>query len=183
MKSAVVLVSLLLLAATAVVVRADDFDDDFAPPPTRNARGGGAGGGGARASARSHQGGESDGGGGAGGGDGGGGAVATAKGERRGVEEITFVLEHSLTFDDPDPAGGFKPCGVFNARAHYDKNNQQAVRLSHVKLQRDAVDDDFAAAFSNLVEADLHYRVRVPANVLHPRQGEHVMVRKTSIKI
>ena len=26
-----------------------------------------------------------------------------------------------------------------------------------------------------LIENDLHYRVSVPANVLHPREGEYVM--------
>lgn len=48
--------------------------------------------------------------------------------------------------------------------------------MSHLKLQRDPVDDDFAAAFTGLVDGDLHYRVRVPANVLHPTAGEYVMV-------
>jgi hypothetical protein len=99
----------------------------------------------------------------------------------RYIEEITFILEHSLVFAAADAAATtspFKPCGVFNARAHYDKNNQEAMRLSHVKLQRDPVDEDFAAAFTKLVDGDLHYRVRLPANVLHPREGEHVMVRR-----
>ena len=171
MKSAVALLAMLAATSLLVAVRADDFDEDFAPP-TRAARGGarsqgrgaGAGGGGGGAA--------SEGGAGAdGGGKDGAGAVATAKGERRGVEEITFVVEHSLAIGAGGDADAFKPCGVFSARAHYDRNNQEAMRLSHVKLQRDPADEDFVAAFTKLVDNDLHYRVRLPANVLHPREG------------
>ena len=53
--------------------------------------------------------------------------------------------------------------------------NPDAVRLSHLKLQRDPADDDFVAKFSKLVDDDLNYRVRLPANVLHPRADEHVV--------
>jgi len=180
MRGAVVLLALL---AAAAVVKADDFDEEFASaPPKRGARsGGGSGGGGV--------------GGGGGGASRSRGAAAAAEGEgdaaadpsgavatsaggegRKGVEEVSFILEHSVVFGPGDASAAvFKPCGVFNARAHYDRNNQEAVRLSHLKLNRDPIDDDFRPAFTALVERDLHYRVRLAANVLHPREGEYVM--------
>jgi len=164
----------VLAAVGAVHVRADDFADDFAPP-SRAARGGGgarqagAAGAGRRSPSEVEDG---------AGGDGGdpSGALATSKGERRGIEEVSFVLEHSLVFAAGDAAAAaFKSAGVFSARATYHRTNQDAVRLSHLKLQRDPVDEDFIQAFTALVADDLHYRVRLAANVLHPREGEYVM--------
>ena len=164
-----------LLAASMMAARADDFDDEFAPPSRGGARGHTAGAKdsagtprdqGDRSAAGDASPGRSE------------GAVATARqADRPGVEEVSFVLEHSLHFnpgDAADPAAKFAPCGVFGAKAHRASSGN-AVRLSHLRLTRDPVDEEFAAGFGRLVEDDLHYRVRVPANVLHPRAGEFVM--------
>ena len=161
MRRTLLVLALLLTAGHAA---ADDSDDDFAPP-TRARRGATEG------SPRSSVEGSAE----AASGDP-AGAVATAKGGdgRRGFEEVNFVLEHSLVMT-PGAATHFAPCGVFTARAHYDRANPDAVRLSHLKLQRDPADDDFVAKFSELVDDDLNYRVRLPANVLHPRADEHVV--------
>ena len=161
MRRTLLVLALLLTAGHAA---AGDSDDDFAPP-TRARRGATEG------SPRSSVEGSAE----AASGDP-AGAVATAKGGdgRRGFEEVNFVLEHSLVMT-PGAATHFAPCGVFTARAHYDRANPDAVRLSHLKLQRDPADDDFVAKFSKLVDDDLNYRVRLPANVLHPRADEHVV--------
>ena len=122
-------------------------------------------------------------------------ALATAKGgDRRVVQEVSFVLEHSLTVD-PGDAANFEPAGVFHAKAHFtpgagataaepgaepepdaeDARDPRgvapgsAVRLSHLRLTRDDLDADFTTKFAALAEADLPYRVSLPANVLHPR--------------
>lgn len=109
------------------------------------------------------------------------GTVATAKtdgGKRGAYEEVSFVLEHSLVVGPGDAsapgAADFTPCGVFSARAHTGPDGV-SVRLSHLKLTRDPVDDDFAEKFDALVAADLVYRVRVHSNVLHPVDGEYAM--------
>ena len=122
-------------------------------------------------------------------------ALATAKGgDRRVVQEVSFVLEHSLTVD-PGDAANFEPAGVFHAKAHFspgagataaepgaepepdaeDARDPRgvapgsAVRLSHLRLTRDDLGADFTTKFAALVEADLPYRVSLPANALHPR--------------
>jgi len=109
-------------------------------------------------------------------------ALATAKGgDRRVVQEVSFVLEHSLTVD-PGDAANFEPAGVFHAKAHFtpgagataaepgaEPEPGSAVRLSHLRLTRDDLDADFTTKFAALAEADLPYRVSLPANVLHPR--------------
>mmetsp|Transcript_5716 Transcript_5716/g.20763 ORF Transcript_5716/g.20763 Transcript_5716/m.20763 type:complete len:357 (-) Transcript_5716:1180-2250(-) len=113
-------------------------------------------------------------------------SVATTKGAGgagRGVEDITFVLEHALAVRPGDVSDDdFAPCGVFSARAHFERSSSAAAdddvavaRLTRLQLTRDPVDASFAAAFAKLVEDDLPYRVRVPANVLHPRKGVGVM--------
>jgi len=106
------------------------------------------------------------------------GTVATAKtdGNKRGAyEEVSFVLEHSLVVGPGDAsAADFTPCGVFSARAHTAPDGV-SVRLSHLRLTRDPIDENFAAAFDALVAADLVYRVRVHSNVLHPVDGEYTM--------
>ena len=112
--------------------------------------------------------------------------MATTKGAGgagRGVEDITFVLEHALAVRPGDVSDDdFAPCGVFSARAHFERSSSAAddddvavARLTRLQLTRDPVDASFAAAFAKLVEDDLPYRVRVPANVLHPRKGVGVM--------
>ena len=109
-------------------------------------------------------------------------ALATAKGgDRRVVQEVSFVLEHSLTVD-PGDAANFEPAGVFHAKAHFtpgagataaepgaEPEPGSAVRLSHLRLTRDDLDADFTTKFAALAEADLPYRVSLPANALHPR--------------
>jgi len=176
MRYAVAVLAVLALAAGSVC--ADDFDDDFASaPPTRGARGARGAGAGAGetggARSKTDAGDASDDGAPSSG-------LATTKKAGRGVEEVTFVLEHSLVFGPS--AAAFTACGVFAARAHYgERNGQEVVRLSHLKLQRDPIDEDFQAAFAELVAQDLHYRVRLPANVLHPREGDYVMVAPDNI--
>ena len=168
-----VLAIALLLASPIGATVADD--DDLAPPSNARARrdgraasdrGASASGGGAEAYPTS--------------------ALATAKGsDRRVVQEVSFVLEHSLTVE-PGDAANFEPAGVFHAKAHFttapsgadadaDADDAEprvapgsAVRLSHLRLTRDDFDEDFARRFSALVERDLPYRVSVPANVFHP---------------
>ena len=71
-------------------------------------------------------------------------------------------------------AADFTPCGVFSARAHTAPDGV-SVRLSHLRLTRDPIDEKFAAAFDDLVARDLVYRVRVHSNVLHPVDGEYTM--------
>ena len=115
-------------------------------------------------------------------------ALATAKGgDRRVVQEVSFVLEHSLTVD-PGDAANFEPAGVFHAKAHFSPSAGataaepgaepepdaedartrgvapgSAVRLSHLRLTRDDLGADFTSKFAALgVEADLPYRVSPP---------------------
>jgi hypothetical protein len=124
-------------------------------------------------------------------------ALATAKGgDRRVVQEVSFVLEHSLTVE-PGEAANFEPAGVFHAKAHFtagagaataepdadadaeDAHHRvapgSAVRLSHLRLERNVLDEDFEKKFATLVERDLPYRVSLPANALHPVQNERVV--------
>lgn len=176
----VAIVLLLLLAVSgASRVRADDFDEDFAPP-TRTARANANANAATAPRSRASAGGSND--------DDASGAasVATTKGAGgagRGVEDITFVLEHALAVRPGDVSDDdFAPCGVFSARAHFERSSSAAddddvavARLTRLQLTRDPVDASFAAAFAKLVEDDLPYRVRVPANVLHPRKGVGVM--------
>ena len=70
----------------------------------------------------------------------GSGLVNTGQ-QRKGAEEVTFVLQHA--FED----GTFSPAGVFNARAQYSRENEDAVRLSHLKLQREPMTEDARAKF------------------------------------
>lgn len=177
----VAIVLLLLLAVSgASRVHADDFDEDFAPP-TRTARANANANAATAPRSRASAGGSND--------DDTSGAasVATTKGAGgagRGVEDITFVLEHALAVRPGDVSDDdFAPCGVFSARAHFERSSSAAAadddvavaRLTRLQLTRDPVDASFAAAFAKLVEDDLPYRVRVPANVLHPRKGVGVM--------
>ena len=170
-----VLAIALLLASPIGATDADD--DDLAPPSNARARrdgraasdrGASASGGGARTDPAS--------------------ALATAKGgDRRVVQEVSFVLEHSLTVE-PGDAADFEPAGVFHAKAHFttregaDADDAEhlvapgsAVRLSHLRLTRDDLDEDFKRKFAALVERDLPYRVSLPANVFRPAPGERVV--------
>lgn len=178
-----VLAIALLLASP---IGATDTDDDLTPPSNARARrdgraasdrGPSASGGGAESDPAS--------------------ALATAKGgDRRVVQEVSFVLEHSLTVE-PGEAANFEPAGVFHAKAHFtagagaataepgadadaeDAHNRvapgSAVRLSHLRLERNVLDEDFEKKFATLVERDLPYRVSLPANALHPVQNERVV--------
>jgi hypothetical protein len=178
-----VLAIALLLASP---IGATDTDDDLTPPSNARARrdgraasdrGPSASGGGAESDPAS--------------------ALATAKGgDRRVVQEVSFVLEHSLTVE-PGEAANFEPAGVFHAKAHftagagaataepgadadaYDAHHRvapgSAVRLSHLRLERNVLDEDFEKKFATLVERDLPYRVSLPANALHPVQNERVV--------
>ena len=139
---------LAVLALAGAAVRADDFDEEFASaPPTRGARGSrgaGAGAGAGAGEGRSKTDASSQGAGDASEDGAPSSGLATTKSERRGVEEVSFVLEHSLVFGPS--AAAFTACGVFAARAHYgERNGQEVVRLSHLKLQRDPIDEDFQA--------------------------------------
>jgi hypothetical protein len=109
---------------------------------------------------------------------------------------VSFVLEHSLTVE-PGEAANFEPAGVFHAKAHFtagagaataepdadadaeDAHHRvapgSAVRLSHLRLERNVLDEDFEKKFATLVERDLPYRVSLPANALHPVQNERVV--------
>ena len=178
-----VLAIALLLASP---IGATDTDDDLTPPSNARARrdgraasdrGPSASGGGAESDPAS--------------------ALATAKGgDRRVVQEVSFVLEHSLTVE-PGEAANFEPAGVFHAKAHFtagagaataepgadadaeDAHHRvapgSAVRLSHLRLERNVLDEDFGKKFATLVERDLPYRVSLPANALHPVQNERVV--------
>ena len=178
-----VLAIALLLASP---IGATDTDDDLTPPSNARARrdgraasdrGPSASGGGAESDPAS--------------------ALATAKGgDRRVVQEVSFVLEHSLTVE-PGEAANFEPAGVFHAKAHFtagagaataepgadadaeDAHHRvapgSAVRLSHLRLERNVLDEDFEKKFATLVERDLPYRVSLPANALHPVQKERVV--------
>ena len=111
-------------------------------------------------------------------------SLATAKGgSNRVVEEVTFVLEHSLEVIAGE-ATGFEPAGVFSAKAHFtrdhssdenDASQNSAVRLSHLKLTRDELTQEFIEKFNYLTEHDLPYRIALPANVLHPQKDEKVI--------
>ena len=178
-----VLAIALLLASP---IGATDTDDDLTPPSNARARrdgraasdrGPSASGGGAESDPAS--------------------ALATARGgDRRVVQEVSFVLEHSLTVE-PGEAANFEPAGVFHAKAHFtagagaataepgadadadDAHHRvapgSAVRLSHLRLERNVLDEDFEKKFATLVERDLPYRVSLPANALHPVQNERVV--------
>ena len=179
-----VLAIALLLASP---IGATDADDDLTPPSNARARrdgraasdrGPSASGGGAESDPAS--------------------ALATARGgDRRVVQEVSFVLEHSLTVE-PGDAANFEPAGVFHAKAHFtagagaasrdgadadadadDAHHRvapgSAVRLSHLRLERDHLDEDFEKKFAALVERDLPYRVSLPANALHPVRDERVV--------
>ena len=178
-----VLAIALLLASP---IGATDTDDDLTPPSNARARrdgraasdrGPSASGGGAESDPAS--------------------ALATARGgDRRVVQEVSFVLEHSLTVE-PGEAANFEPAGVFHAKAHFtagagaataepgaDADAEDAhprvapgsaVRLSHLRLERNVLDEDFEKKFATLVERDLPYRVSLPANALHPVLNERVV--------
>ena len=174
-RSLALLTLLALVLSAAPALGADDAEDDLAPP-ARARRGGSRAAPQGSSSSSSSDGSSSD------------GALATAKGGRGGgrggghVEETTFVLEHALAVT-PGEASGFEPAGVFTARLNYKtppasgvaSDSDAEVRLSHLALRRDPPDDAFREKFSALVDADLNYRVAVPANVVHPRPDERVI--------
>lgn len=83
--------------------------------------------------------------------------------------DITITLEHSLGL-----AQQFSSAGHFSARANV-KAETGAVRLSHIRLTRRAFEDADTATFKKLVADNDVYRVRVPADVLNPESGGHVM--------
>lgn len=72
--------------------------------------------------------------------------------------QISFPLQHAFGLTND-----FVDAGTFTARANTHPVTG-AVRLSHVKLSRNAFTEDDAAAFSTCG----FYRVRVPADALHP---------------
>jgi hypothetical protein len=183
------LVTILAIALLlASPIGATDADDDFAPPTNARARRGEGRASGAERASGQTTGSASD----------PTNAVATAKAaDRRIVQEVSFVLQHSLTVT-PGEAANFEPAGVFTAKAHFTHSpakadadadadadaggdagdalgHSEAVRLSHLRLTRDAPTDAFVAKFTKLLEDDLPYRIALPANVLRPASDETVM--------
>ena len=128
-------------------------------------------------------------------------ALATAKGgDRRVVQEVSFVLEHSLTVD-PGDAANFEPAGVFHAKAHFspgagataaepgaepDPDAEDArdprgvapgsaVRLSHLRLTRDDLGADFTSKFAAPWRRICRTACRSPPTRYTPARHERVV--------
>jgi len=96
----------------------------------------------------------------------------TASGDaaaRRGGEEVSFAIEHSLD------GSTFIPTGVISGKLAVDRNDGRNFRLSAARAMRTPLDAESAAALNALIESDGIYRVRVPANIVSAREGSHVM--------
>ena len=94
---------------------------------------------------------------------------ATANAPRRGGEEISFILEHSVD------GVNFKTAGSITGKLAVDRNDARNFRLSSPKVARDALDAADAEALTALARRGLSYRVRIPSNIVSAREGSYVM--------
>ena len=89
--------------------------------------------------------------------------------QRRGGEEVSFVIEHSLD------GVTFANTGVITGKLAVDRNDPRNFRLSAARATRTSLDAASASALNALVENDGTYRVRVPSNIISAREGSYVM--------
>ena len=90
-------------------------------------------------------------------------------GARRGGEEITFAVEHSLD------ESTFAPAGVVTGKLAVDRNDARNFRLSSPRATRAPLGRDETEALNALIARDGVYRVRVPSNIVSAREGSYVM--------
>ena len=93
----------------------------------------------------------------------------TADARRRGGEEISFPLEHSLD------GVAFVHAGVVTGKLAVDRNDARNFRLSAPKATREPLDASAAAALNALAASGGEYRIRAPSNVANGRPGSYVM--------
>ena len=93
----------------------------------------------------------------------------TADARRRGGEEISFPLEHSLD------GVAFVHAGVVTGKLAVDRNDARNFRLSAPKATREPLDASAAAALNALAASGGAYRLRAPSNFASGRPGSYVM--------
>ena len=93
----------------------------------------------------------------------------TADARRRGGEEISFPLEHSLD------GVAFVHAGVVTGKLAVDRNDARNFRLSAPKATREPLDASAAAALNALAASGGAYRIRAPSNFASGRPGSYVM--------
>ena len=89
--------------------------------------------------------------------------------QRRGGEEVSFAIEHSLD------GATFVNTGVITGKLAVDRSDPRNFRLSAARATRTALDAASASALNALVENDGTYRVRIPSNIVSAREGSYVM--------